>query len=52
MFVYHEDSRLLWFNAHGFENEQEFELIGLMIGIAIYNSIIVDLRLPMVSLNL
>lgn len=63
MFHYHEQSRLLWFNAHSFENDQEYELIGTMIGmfaseysaavtlcvgIAIYNSIILDLRMPMV----
>lgn len=49
MFTYHEDSKLLWFNPHGFENDQEFELIGLMIGIAIYNGIILDLRMPMAT---
>ena len=49
MFSYNEDSKLLWFNPHGFENDQEFELIGLMIGIAIYNGIILDLRMPMAT---
>lgn len=49
MFTYQEESKFLWFNPHGFENDQEFELIGLMIGIAIYNSIILELKLPLVT---
>jgi hypothetical protein len=48
MFRDHEDSRLLWFNSDSLESSQEFELVGLLMGVAIYNSIIIDLKLPMV----
>lgn len=48
MFKSHEDSRLLWFNSDSLESSQEFELVGLLLGVAIYNSIIIDLKLPLV----
>lgn len=31
-----------------FENESQYMLIGLMLGLAIYNSIILDVHFPMV----
>ena len=31
---------------YSWESEKEFELVGLLLGVAIYNSIIVDLRMP------
>lgn len=49
MFKYYPESHLLWFNSDSFESEAEFELIGILLGIAIYNSIIVDFRMPKVS---
>eukprot|EP00602_Paraphysomonas_sp_CaronLab_P008247 CAMPEP_0185019840 /NCGR_PEP_ID=MMETSP1103-20130426/2420_1 /TAXON_ID=36769 /ORGANISM="Paraphysomonas bandaiensis, Strain Caron Lab Isolate" /LENGTH=687 /DNA_ID=CAMNT_0027550361 /DNA_START=26 /DNA_END=2086 /DNA_ORIENTATION=+ len=48
MFRYYEESRLLWFNSDSFESETEFELIGILLGVAIYNSIIIDFRMPKV----
>jgi len=48
MFRYYPDSRMLWFNSDSYESREEFELIGLMLGVAIFNSIIIDLRMPMV----
>jgi hypothetical protein len=48
MFKYFPASRLLWFNSDSFESDTEFELIGILLGIAIYNSIIVDFRMPKV----
>ena len=48
MFKYYEESRLLWFNSDSLESSMEFELIGILLVIAIYNSIIVDLRMPLV----
>lgn len=47
MFKYHEESRLLWFNPDSLETSAEFELIGVLLGIAIYNSIIIDLPMPL-----
>lgn len=46
MFRYHEDSRLFWFNCDSLESAQEFELIGTLIALAVFNSIIIDLPLP------
>lgn len=47
MFIYQEESRLLWFNGNTFEPNIKFELIGILMGLAIYNNNILDLHLPM-----
>mmetsp|Transcript_49225 Transcript_49225/g.80977 ORF Transcript_49225/g.80977 Transcript_49225/m.80977 type:complete len:734 (+) Transcript_49225:42-2243(+) len=47
MFKYDEQSHFHWFNQNSFENTQEFRLIGIMFGLAIYNSVILDIRFPM-----
>ena len=47
MFTYHQDSRLLWFNGQSLESNFKFELVGVLLGVAIYNSNILDLHLPM-----
>lgn len=46
MFSYHEESRMLWFNGNTYEANVKFELIGILMGIAIYNQNILDLHLP------
>ena len=46
MFVFDDDTRTCWFNPASFENENQFTLIGLLFGIAIYNSIILDVHFP------
>lgn len=46
MFVYDEATRTFWFNEASFESRREFELIGMLLGVALYNSIIVDARFP------
>ncbi len=38
---------MLWFNGNTFESNMKFELIGMLMGIAIYNQNILDLHLPM-----
>jgi len=48
MFKVDEDTRQLYFNPHTFELGLEFELIGTLVGVAIYNSIILDIPFPMV----
>jgi hypothetical protein len=48
MFKVNEDSNLMYFNPHTFEIGLEFELIGTLLGVAIYNSIILDIQFPMV----
>ena len=46
MFEYDEDARVFWFNRSSLENEREFELIGILLGVAIYNGVISDMRFP------
>ena len=46
MFVYDEGARQYWFNRSSLENEREFELIGIILGAAIYNGVILDARFP------
>lgn len=48
MFVYHEDTKTVWFNSTSFENEAQFTLIGIVLGLAIYNNIILPVNFPMV----
>lgn len=46
LFVYDEDSRLAWFNSWSFENTAEYSLIGMVLGLAIYQSTILDVPFP------
>jgi len=46
MFTWDEDLRVYWFNRSSLENEREFELIGILLGVAIYNGVILDIRFP------
>ena len=48
MFHYYEDTRLYWFNPDTFAQTDEFELIGVVLGLAIYNANILDVHLPLV----
>jgi hypothetical protein len=48
LFVFDEESQLFWFNRDSFESKMEFELIGILFGLAIYNSVILDVRFPLV----
>lgn len=48
MFTYNEESHHFWFNSLSFENDAQFTLIGILLGLAIYNSCILDIHFPMV----
>lgn len=48
MFVFDSNTQTCWFNSTSFENESQYTLIGVVLGLAIYNSIILDIRFPMV----
>lgn len=48
MFTYDTDTRQCWFNKTSFETHDQFTLIGLILGLAIYNNIILDVHFPMV----
>ena len=52
MFVDIEDTRMLWFNPQSFEVDHNYKLIGMLLGLAVYNNIILDIRFPTVSINL
>jgi len=48
MFTYDEETRCFWFSSTALENAREFNLIGKVFGLAIYNSVILDAHFPMV----
>jgi ubiquitin-protein ligase E3 A len=37
MFVYDEETRYNWINGASLENEKQYELVGSVIGLALYN---------------
>jgi len=47
MFRYNEDVQLYYFNGQTFELNIYFELIGALMGIAVYNNTFIDLPFPM-----
>ncbi|KAI8929326.1 hypothetical protein BC831DRAFT_444044 [Entophlyctis helioformis] len=47
MFVFDEDSRLCWFNVSSFENVAQFQLVGIIVGLSLYNTTILDVQLPL-----
>jgi len=49
MFSYDEDTRLFWFKPSPLDLDTEFELVGIVIGLAIYNGHILEFRFPMVT---
>ena len=48
MFTFDEATRYCWFNPNSFETDGQFSLIGLVLGLAIYNNVILDVHFPMV----
>lgn len=46
MFVYDEDSQYCYFNPNSFETSDQYFLVGVVFGLAIYNSIILDVSFP------
>lgn len=49
MFVYSEDTHMYWFNADTLESNVNFELVGTILGLAIYNAVILDVHLPIAA---
>lgn len=37
-----------WFNSFSFETAAQYSLIGLIVGLAIYNNVILNINFPMV----
>jgi len=46
MFAYDDDSQYCYFNPNSFETSDQFFLVGVVLGLAIYNSTILDVALP------
>jgi hypothetical protein len=46
MFVLDTETRNFWFNLNSIESEKEFHLVGRLIGVAVHNSVILDVRFP------
>lgn len=47
MFVYDQSTRQYWFNPASLESETEFALVGALLGLAIYNGVLLDVRFPL-----
>ncbi len=43
-----ESTQQHWINPSSLESDSEYQLIGLLLGLAIYNNIILDIRFPLV----
>jgi ubiquitin-protein ligase E3 A len=47
MFMPDNETRSLWFNPSAPEDlDREYTLIGMLLGLAIYNSVILDIKFP------
>lgn len=46
MFLYEKETQCLWFNHASLEPLKQFELVGTIVGLAIYNGVIVSVRFP------
>nr|OQO16883.1 hypothetical protein B0A51_16374 [Rachicladosporium sp. CCFEE 5018] len=46
LFLWDDESGCCWFNPGTFETGEEYFLVGALLGLAIYNSTILDCRLP------
>ncbi|KIW09987.1 hypothetical protein PV08_11763 [Exophiala spinifera] len=46
LFVYDDDSHFCYFNPYCFESSEQFFLVGVLLGLAIYNSTILDIAFP------
>ena len=46
MFIYDDESHYCYFNPASFETTDQFFLVGVVMGLAIYNSTILDVALP------
>lgn len=46
LFTYDEESQFCYFNPFCFESSEQFFLVGVLLGLAIYNSTILDIAFP------
>lgn len=48
MFITNDETGTNWFNSFSFENDAQFTLIGIVLGLAIFNNVILPVSFPMV----
>lgn len=48
MFICQPDSQSVWFSPMSFESDAQFGLVGIVLGLAIYNNVILAVNFPMV----
>lgn len=46
LFLYNEDSNFCYFNPSSFESSEQYQLVGAVLGLAIYNFTILDVPFP------
>lgn len=46
MFIHKNKDRVIWFNGESDEMPLKYELIGTVLGLAIYNNMILDVHFP------
>ncbi|GAB6033283.1 Putative E3 ubiquitin-protein ligase HTD2 [Chamberlinius hualienensis] len=46
MFTWNQELQTYWFNPACFESDAQFTLIGIVLGLAIYNNVILDIQFP------
>ena len=51
MFSYNESTRLFYFSPDTLEPPVQFELVGIILGLAIFNSVILDVQFPKIIFN-
>lgn len=42
-----QESRTYWFHASSMEDDEDFLLMGIVLGLAVYNSVLLDFPLPL-----
>lgn len=48
MFSYNDKLHLFWFNLYSFEPNIKYEFIGIILGLALFNNVILDIKFPIV----
>jgi ubiquitin-protein ligase E3 A len=48
MFTFQNETQIVWFNQTSFESDAQFMIVGIVLCLAIYNNIILDVNFPMV----
>jgi len=48
MFVYNQETRLVWFSDKNIDADQQYFFVGCLLGLALYNNVLMDLRFPLI----